>query len=131
MANWSDDIKLKVWNKCRTIPGKSEKEYRLDEQGAQIKWSDYGKYTGNGWQIDHIYPEAELQELGVEQEKIDDETNLRALNSFNNDTKSNSYPNFDSSKEYDKDKDRNVDVTKHWNVTPSKQAQLKKYFGIK
>ncbi len=130
MANWTEETKLSVWGKCKTVPGKSEQDYRLDGQGAQIKWSDYGKYTGNGWQIDHIYPESVLQEMGVDQEKIDDEINLQALNSYNNDTKSDDYPNFDSSKEYDKEKDRNVDVTKHWNVTKTKQEQLKKFFGI-
>ena len=42
MANWTEETKLSVWGKCKTIPGKSEQDYRLDEQGAQIKWSDYG-----------------------------------------------------------------------------------------
>ena len=130
MANWSEEIKRNVWNRCNTVPGKSADDYRLDEQGALIKWSDYGKYNDGGWQIDHIYPETPLQKMGVKQEKIDDIINLRALNSCNNDTKSDNYPDFESSIAYDPKKGKNVDKTGNWSVTKTKQMELKKFFGI-
>jgi len=130
MANWSEETKRSLWNRCKTVPGKSADDYRLDEQGALIKWSDYGEYKDGGWQIDHIYPETPLQKKGVKQEKIDDITNLRALNSYNNDTKSDDYPNFKSSKAYDSKLGKNVDKTGNWSVTDAKQAELKKFFGI-
>lgn len=130
MANWDDNIKRKVWNKCSIVPGKKESEYRLDCLGALIKWSEYGEYSDLGWQIDHIYPEKQLQDRGIKQEKIDDEINLQALNSFNNDTKSDDYPNFDSSKVYNTRIGKNIDTTKHWSVTETKQNMLKRFFGL-
>lgn len=130
MANWSEETKRSLWNRCKTVPGKSADDYRLDEQGALIKWSDYGEYKDGGWQIDHIYPETPLQKKGVKQEKIDDLINLRALNSYNNDTKSDKYPNFESSKVYDPKSGKNIDKTGKWSVTATKQAELKRFFGI-
>lgn len=33
-------------------------EIRIDCDGRKIAWSDYGKYSELGWQIDHILPSA-------------------------------------------------------------------------
>lgn len=130
MANWSDEIKIAVWKKGKVVPLLSADEYRFDEQGALMKWNEYGSYSNRGWQIDHIYPEAALQSKGVPQEKIDDERNLRPVNSYNNDTKSNDYPNFKSSMAYDAREKRNVKSNKTWKVTDEAQLRLAKLMGL-
>ena len=130
MANWNEETKLSVWKKGKIVPLKSADEYRYDEQGALMKWSEYGQYTNMGWQIDHIYPEATLKSLGVNQDKIDDECNLRPVNSLNNDMKSDNYPEFESSMVYDSRKFMNVKNQRRWKVTEEAQVRLMKFFGL-
>lgn len=131
MANWDETIKASVWKKGRVVPLKSADEYRFDEQGALMKWSEYGKYTNEGWQIGHIYPEALLQKEGVDQKKIDAEINLRPVNSYNNDTKSDDYPHFESSVAYDSKAEKNVAKRGKWKVTEEVQLRLSDFFGLK
>ena len=95
-----------------------------------MKWDDYGSYSNLGWQIDHTYPEAVLQSKGVSQEKIDDERNLRPVNSYNNDTKSDDYPGFKSSMVYDAREGKNVKTTMNWMVTEEAQLRLRKLMGL-
>ena len=130
MANWSEDIKVTVWNKGKLVPLLSADEYRYDEQGALMKWDEYGSYSNLGWQIDHIYPETLLQSYGVPQEKIDDTRNLRPVNSFNNDTKSDDYPEFKSSMVYDSKVGKNVKAVMNWTVTEEAQQRLKLIMGL-
>ena len=130
MANWSEDIKLTVWRKGKVVPLLSADEYRYDEQGALMKWDEYGSYSNMGWQIDHIYPESLLQSSGVPQDKIDDIDNLRPVNSLNNNIKSDDYPNFKSSMVYDSDLRKNVKTIKSWTVTENAQQRLKTIMGL-
>lgn len=47
-----------IWSKAYTIPGHSPSEWRKDECGAWIHYSDYGdRESPFGWEIDHISPE--------------------------------------------------------------------------
>jgi len=43
-----------VWNKGISIPGKNSDEYRYDAGLNVIKYSDYGKDSSTGWNVDHI-----------------------------------------------------------------------------
>ncbi len=71
----SEDAKKQwAWNNATPIAGFPD--YRIDCDGKQIKWSDYGKYSEFGWQIDHIQPQA----LGGG----DHPSNLRARHSKGN-----------------------------------------------
>lgn len=130
MANWNEDIKLAVWKKGKVVPLLSADEYRYDEQGALMKWDEYGSYSNLGWQIDHTYPEALLKSQGVSQDKIDDVRNLRPVNSVNNDTKSDDYPSFKSSMVYDTKEEKNVKTEMFWTVTEEAQLRLRTLMGL-
>ena len=45
-----------VWQKATPIDGRSPEEWRLDCNGNTICWSEYGKLTKYGWEIDHSIP---------------------------------------------------------------------------
>lgn len=50
------DRKNYIWNQCSKIKGKNPYIYRKDRMGNLIKYSEYGKPTLLGWDIDHKYP---------------------------------------------------------------------------
>lgn len=90
--NWSEDIKLKVWNMANEVLGYDSRVYRKDFAGAWIKYEDYGKTsseTNLGWEIDHKYPKA--------RGGSDELSNLEPLQWCNNRTKGNDYPSFKTS----------------------------------
>jgi hypothetical protein len=47
-----------VWIKGKIIKGKDPSKYRKDPYGNIICYSDHGKSTRYGWDIDHIIPKA-------------------------------------------------------------------------
>lgn len=47
-----------VWLKATPIPGWPDNEWRRDRNGSVIRWSDYGKLTRYGWEIDHLTPKS-------------------------------------------------------------------------
>src|SRR5437868_6809562 len=66
--------KLAAWRRTRptTLAHNLPNDYRLDELGHMIRWSEHGPYTRHGWHIDHHpVPRA----FGG----TDDPDNLRAL----------------------------------------------------
>lgn len=63
--------KLAAWTACRPVEGLSPADYRADDYGHIIRWTDYGSQSENGWEIDHALPSA----LGG----ADHVTNCRAL----------------------------------------------------
>lgn len=90
--NWSESIKLKVWQKAKEVPGNDPNIYRKDFAGAWIKYEDYGKNSSDknfGWEIDHKIPESKGGS--------DDLSNLEPLQWCNNRTKGNDYPRFKTS----------------------------------
>ena len=55
MANFSRDIRQKVFNKGKTIRGKDPALRRKDKFGDEIYWAAYGNTNSKyGWDIDHI-----------------------------------------------------------------------------
>jgi hypothetical protein len=46
--------KLTAWNNAFAVPGNPEHRYDCDNR--LIRWSEYGRYSEFGWQIDHIQP---------------------------------------------------------------------------
>ena len=59
--------------------------WRSDICGSWMKYSDHGNTgSGNGWQIDHIFPTAKGGK--------DDLSNLQPLNWKNNQRKGDTYP---------------------------------------
>jgi hypothetical protein len=47
-----------VWKKGRIIKGKDPSKIRNDPYGNEIHYSDHGKTTEHGWDIDHVIPKA-------------------------------------------------------------------------
>lgn len=84
MANWTDEEKLKIWNKGEIIPSRDSRIWRKDQCGAIIKWDMYGDRSDKyncGWEIDHIKPDSKGGEDIV--------SNARPLQWFNNASRQN------------------------------------------
>lgn len=47
-----------VWKKGRIMQGKNPSKIRKDHYGNEIHYSEHGKTTEYGWDIDHIIPKA-------------------------------------------------------------------------
>lgn len=73
-----------IWNRGLEISGKDKNLYRKDSCGNIICWSQYGKETPMGWEVDHRYPKA----LGG----TDGLRNLQPLQSSENASKGKKYP---------------------------------------
>lgn len=82
--NADERTKLAVWSKATAIPGYDSSIWRRDTCGHAIKYSDHGKTTEYGWEIDHIYPK--------EKGGSDSLSNLQALYWETNRRKSDKYP---------------------------------------
>lgn len=97
MAQFTDELLDKIWEKGRKDPKYNSDFVRKDACGA---WIIKGQYNDRnsiyGWEVDHIYPESKLKESGVPQELIDDVANLRPLNWKNNVSKGADYPRYQS-----------------------------------
>jgi hypothetical protein len=51
-----DDRKRETWTRCREIPASDPNQWRYDDLGYAIRWSDYGDRSSSyGWELDH-YP---------------------------------------------------------------------------
>lgn len=79
-----DNIKRAVFSKGRVIQGYDAAVWRYDITGHPIRYSEHGKETENGWEIDHIKPTAK--------NGSDDLSNLQPLWWKNNRTKGDTYP---------------------------------------
>ena len=63
-----------------------------DENQAIIHREKYGDKGMYGWEIDHIWPKAKLEQMGVSATSINSACNLRPLHRLNNQQKSNDFP---------------------------------------
>lgn len=86
MANFSDDKIKAVWEKAQTVEGFDSTKYRKDTCGAWIVWTDYGKESLYGWEIDHCLP--------VAKGGTDHTDNLQPLQWQNNRAKADDFPSF-------------------------------------
>jgi hypothetical protein len=57
MGVFSDAMrKFVVWGKGQIVLGYDAAEWRLDSLGSWMRFSEYGRTTTFGWEIDHIDP---------------------------------------------------------------------------
>ena len=127
MSDFSKQEIEDVWSQGLIIEGWNPDIVRQDAAGAGILREKYGDHDSIfGWDIDHIYPQNELEKLNVPQELINNRINLRPMNWKNNISKSNDYPEYRSVlKSSDK---TNVEDPQYKIVNEKKQQELKEFY---
>lgn len=83
------DERLEFWDRYFG-PG----VYKAEDICGAIMEREAQENTNTSWEVDHIFPEANLKIIGVSQDKIDDDRNLQPLNAANNSSKGKDYPVF-------------------------------------
>lgn len=136
MAQITDELLNKIWEKGRKDPKYNPDFVRKDACGA---WMIRDKYNDRnsiyGWEVDHVYPESKLRELGVPQELIDNIANLRPLNWKNNVSKGADYPHYQSKVRSDvipnnegKGEDFNVECSDEKEINADVQHKIEELF---
>lgn len=93
--NITNQLKQRVWEKGQVVSGFNPDMYRKDPCGAWIAWDKYGVQDNMyGWEIDHIFPQSKLEDMGICVSLIDDLRNLRPMQHENNASKSVDYPSY-------------------------------------
>ena len=136
MAQFTQDLLDKIWEK-----GLKDSKYNSDfvRKDACGAWMIKDRYNDRnsiyGWEVDHIYPESKLKELGVPQEIIDDVANLRPLNWKNNISKGTDYPHYQSKMKADivpnsegKEEDFNVECSDEKEINADVQHRIEELF---
>jgi 5-methylcytosine-specific restriction endonuclease McrA len=54
--SFTDDVVDQVWEKGKAVSGYNPNVYRQDSYGSWMRFTEYGKETEAGWEIDHIIP---------------------------------------------------------------------------
>ena len=88
MANLTDALIERIWEKATAIEGYDATRWRQDFAGAWIQKEQYGIQSTFGWEVDHMIP---LAHGGT-----DDISNLNPIHWENNRKKGADYPNFES-----------------------------------
>lgn len=118
-----------VWNRASAVEGYDPTRFRKDACGAWIMWDKYGDTDSlYGWEVDHIVPQALLEEKGFSKEMIDRQENLRALQHENNASKSDDYPSYTAS--VTSEGTENVRTWKFLEVNAKKQEMLKRLYNL-
>lgn len=120
--NWTDERKKAVWRGAIIVNGNHPDQRRKDCCGAWIEWDQYGNDQSEfGWEIDHVFPIAKMEDIGIPEEEWHDIDNLRPMHHSNNASKQDDYPNYTSSVTAE---DEN-NIRKIQNITVNKTRQNK------
>ena len=104
MVQFSNLVIQQVWNKAKEVSGYDPNIWRQDFAGAWIRKDLYGTDHKYGWEIDHLKP--------ISKGGSDKLENLYPLNWKNNRTKSDNFPNFQTS--VSSELNQNVDKLQSW-----------------
>lgn len=126
---WSEEQIQSAWDRATIVEGYDKNRFRKDACGAWIIRDKYDdKDSLYGWQIDHIAPQALLEEKGFSQDMIDNPINLRALQHENNNSKSDDYPSYTAV--VTSEGTKNVKIWKFLVVNSKKQEALKELYNL-
>ncbi len=120
MADFSDEEIQSVWNKGTKVKGYDVDEYRKDVAGAWMQRDKYGKQESFGWEIDHVYPDSKGGDSNL--------VNLRPMQWENNRSKSDNYPNYETS--VTSSENKNIDSKGSYSVNEGLQKTLSKRFNL-
>lgn len=130
MSDFSESDLDAIWEKGFEIPGYNKDKYRLDAADAMMQRDQYGKEGLYGWEVDHIFPKAKLEQKRVPEMLWDHMTNLRPMNAKNNVSKGDDYPIYKVSQKYNLTKKTNEDAQGERTVYKDIQDALNKLFGF-
>lgn len=124
-----DEKKYYAWQVAQVVDGYDKNLIRKDACGAWIMWDKYGDTDSiYGWQVDHICPQKKLFDLGFNQDQIDNQENLRAMQHQNNASKGDDYPSYMAV--VTSEERRNVEKRIGRTVNEKKQLVLKKLYNL-
>lgn len=130
MSNFSEEQLEEIWRKGRVVDGKDPDVYRKDAAGAIIKKDDRRVDSEYGWEVDHVFPRAKLEERGVNEEYCDAIVNLRPFHALNNRKKSDDYPDYTRAIVMNKITKKNYGHEKGKIVNPEVQKAINDYYGF-
>lgn len=128
MADFSASQIQEIWQKATIVEGFDPKQYRKDVAGAWIAFSDYGKDTQYGWNIDHVVPQA-LFSTDAKPSAISNSVNLRPMHWLNNHSKGNDFPEYKVT--VTSSGNRNIDCNKKLFVNEDLFRQLYNYYDMR
>lgn len=106
MANFSEEMIERIWEKAQIVPGYDPRIWRKDFAGAWIRKDLYGVIHNYGWEIDHRRPKV----MGG----TDSYDNLFPVHVKNNRAKGDDYPHFKTI--ITSDGNKNIEKEQSWVV---------------
>lgn len=130
MSDFSKEQLDEIWRKGRLIVGEDPDIFRKDAAGAIIKKDDRRIDSEYGWEVDHVFPKAKLEERGIPEDRWDDLVNLRPFHAHNNRKKSDNYPDYTREIVMNKESKRNMYHEKGKIVNPEIQKAINANYGF-
>lgn len=130
MSNFSDEQIEMVWKKGIVLDGWNPEKYRLDAAGAMMVKDRRSLDSLYAWEIDHVLPKSQLEDLGIPEEDWDNIENLRPFNAKNNNRKSDDYPIYTRALVFDESLNRNIESEVVRVVNEEVQQAIKDNYGL-
>lgn len=126
---YSEELIEQIWEKGIADKNWNPDVVRKDAAGAWIVKNRYADHSSIfGWDVDHIWPQKDLEEKNIDNQLINDIKNLRPMNWKNNVSKSDDYPEYRSVLRA-KGK-TNVEDQQYKVVNSNVQEELRRLFNI-
>lgn len=126
---FSEEQIQEVWDRAMVVDGYDKSRFRKDACGAWIIRNKYGDTDSQyGWVIDHVVPQALLEDKGFSEDEIDAPVNLRAMQHENNESKSDDYPSYTAV--VTSNNTVNIRLTRFLEVNQKKQDTLNQLYDL-